>query len=212
MLDEAPLTSFGTWDATLLAPVAEINQQLLIALRSAALDANGARLPRLLTALREDWARLDQAALERLAACPYLLLDAGFSQPSCWERLSGTVMDAPAGSRYLPAADATALLRRALLLGWHLARANRLAARVLFGMSAAAVEWLGSRRLQELESLAERGVALLGPRWEQQPRVWQQLMRAAMRGPALQLRAAQLRGLQLMAASSAGCGGELGSC
>lgn len=208
MLDETPCALSGNWDTGLLAPIAEINQTLLEALRAAATDQRRERLPHLLAALRPEWVRLDQAALERLAACPYLLLDAGLAHATFGARSPVSVMEAPA-SGYLSGAEGVALLRRTLLLGWHLARANRLAARVLLGMSAVAAQRLASSRLQELDALAERAGAALIPRWEQQPRVWHQLLRAARGGQAMQLRAAQLRGLQLLAA---GCGGELGSC
>lgn len=208
MLDETPWTSSVAWDAALLAPIAEINQALLEALRAAAQDSARARLPGLLCALREDWIRLDQAALERAAACPYLLLDAGLAQAGFPERSPAGVMElSPSG--YLCGAEGVALVRRALLLGWHLARTNRLAARVVLGMSGPAAHRLASSRLQELESIAERAAGGVRPRWEQQPRVWQQLLRVARRGPPLQLRAVQLRGLQLLAA---GCGSEPGSC
>lgn len=208
MLDETPSTLSGGWDTGLLAPIAEINQALLEALRTAAQDRSRARLPCLLLALRAEWVRLDQAALERAAACPYLLLDAGFASPSLGERTLPGVMDAPA-SGYLSGAEGVALVRRALLLGWHLARSNRLAARVLLGMSAPQAQRLALSRLQELDALAERAAGGVTPRWERQPRVWQQLLRAARCGPATQLRAAHLRGLQLLAA---GCGSEPGSC
>ncbi len=208
MLDETPSMLSGAWDAALLAPIAEINQALLEALRAAAQDPSRALLPPLLLGLREEWIRLDQAALERAAACPYLLLDTGVAQLTCIEAASAGVMDAPA-SGYLSGAEGVALMRRALLLGWHLARANRLAARVLFGMSAPVAQRLALSRLQDLDALAERSAPGVKPRWEQQPRVWQQLLRAARRGAAMQLRAAHLRGLQLLAG---GCGGEPGSC
>jgi hypothetical protein len=208
MLDEMPSALSGAWDTALLAPIAEINQALLEALRTAALDPSRTRLPRLLLTLRADWARLDQAALERAAACPYLLLDAGLAQSSFGESPLRGVMDAPT-SGYVSGAEGLALVRRTLLLGWHLARANRLAARVLLGMSGSVAQRLAVSRLQELDVLAERAAASVVPRWEHQPRVWQQLLRAACRGPALQLRAAHLRGLQLLAAT---CGGEAGSC
>lgn len=208
MLDEMSSTASGAWDSALLAPIAEINQALLEALRAAARDPSRARLPRLLLALREEWVRLDQAALERAAACPYLLLDAGLGQVPFGERTLLSVMDVPA-SGYLSDADGAALMRRALLLGWHLARANRLAARVLFGMSGPVAQRLALSRLQELDAFAQRAAPGVKPRWEQQPRVWQQLLRAARRGPATQLRAAHLRGLQLLAAA---CGSEPGSC
>ena len=82
--DISPPPVGGGWDSALLAPVAEINQQMLACLRQMALDdAPGA--PRLVTLLRADWRRLDASAQRRLAACPYLLLDAGFAQPQRWE-------------------------------------------------------------------------------------------------------------------------------
>ena len=208
MLDDTPLTLAGAWDAELLAPIAEINQTLLETLRAAACDPSRVHRPRLLSALREEWVCLDQGALERAAACPYLLLDAGLGRSTFGERAAAGVMDAPA-SGYLSGAEGVALLRRTLLLGWHLARANRVAARLLLGVSAMTVQWLAVSRLRELEALAEQRAAAVVPRWEQQPRVWQQLLRAARRGQALQLRAAHLRGLQLLAAN---CGAEPGSC
>src|SRR5580704_1852901 len=154
MDDVPPVALLGAWDAGLLAPITEINQYLLEALRAAAIDAPRPRSPRLLSLLRADWARLDAAALERLAACPYLLIDAGFSQPGRWERLAASVMDAPAPSGYFEGPDGVALLRRTLMLAWHLARSNRLGARVLFGMSADCAERIGRSRLQDLETLA----------------------------------------------------------
>jgi len=208
MLDDNPLTLAGAWNSELLAPIAEINQTLLETLCGAARDPSRVRLPRLLSALRDEWVRLDQGALERAAACPYLLLDAGLGRPLFTERTAAAVMDEPA-SGYLSGAEGVALLRRALLLGWHLSRANRIAARLLLGMSAVTAQRLAACRLRELEALAEQRAAAVVPRWEQQPRVWQQLLRAARRGQALQLRAAHLRGLQLLAA---GCGAEPGSC
>ncbi len=208
MLDETPSMLSGAWDTALLAPIAEINQALLEVLRAAAQDPTRPRVPSLLLALRGDWLRLDQAALERAAACPYLLLDAGLAQPSFGERTPAGVMERPA-SGYLSGAEGVALVRRALLLGWHLTRSNRLAARVLLGMSGTVAQRLAISRLQELDALAERAACGVKPRWEQQPRVWEQLLRAARRGPAQQLRSAHLRGLQLLAAA---CGSEPGSC
>jgi hypothetical protein len=213
MVEELQPALLGGWDPALLAPIAEVNQYLLEALRAAAMASDRPRVPRLLTLLREEWTRLDRVALERLAACPYLLLDAGFSQPGRWERLAGGVMDAPAAaSGYLEGPEAVALLRRALMLGWHLARSNRIGARLVCGMSMAVAERLGSSRLQDLELLAERSAAALAPRWEQQPRVWQQLLRAACLGQSRQLRTAQLRGLQLLAAACVPYAAEAGWC
>src|ERR1700676_4888088 len=88
-LHPAPVS--GAWDNALLGPVAEINEQVLECLRLMAVagtsgaSAPASAGPRLVTLLREDWRRLDAKAQRRLSACPYLLLDAGFSQPPRWD-------------------------------------------------------------------------------------------------------------------------------
>jgi hypothetical protein len=207
----------GTWDEALLGPVADINERLLECLRQAALalreqaaaplsvasvgaDAGG-RTPALLSALAPLWRALDAPAQRRLASCPYLLIDAGFGQPERWERLlPAAVCDAPAGPGYLATPEGVALVRRTLLFAWHLARSNRLGARVLLGMSPTAAERIADSRLQDLDGLAEHGCAWVAPRWAQQPAVWRALLGAAL-GPPARLREVQLRGLQLLAGS-----------
>jgi len=85
------------------------------------------------------------------------------------------------------------------VLAWHLARSNRVTARVIFGMSALTAERIAATRLTDLEGLAELAPGWIVPRWEQQPNVWRQLIAAACRGQPLLLRQVQLRGLQLLA-------------
>ena len=199
-LQPAPVS--GAWDSALLAPVAEINEQMLECLRQMAAEAlpESGAAPRLVTALREDWRRLDAGAQRRLAACPYLLLDAGFAQPQRWDWMGAAgVMDATVRSGYFSGRGAVALVRRTLVLAWHLARSNRVTARVIFGMSALTAERIAATRLTDLEGLAELAPGWIVPRWEQQPNVWRQLIAAACRGQPLLLRQVQLRGLQLLA-------------
>jgi len=213
--DFSPPPVSGGWDSALLAPVAEINQQMLAGLRQMALDPvpddgpSGApsdardqapSAPRLVTLLRADWRRLDAGAQRRVAACPYLLLDAGFAQPQRWERAPCPgVMDASSQRGYFSGRDGVALVRRTLVLAWHLARANRVSGRVILGMSALSAERIATARLADLEALAELGPGWIVPRWEAQPPVWRQLIDAGCRGQPLLLRQAQLRGLQLLA-------------
>jgi hypothetical protein len=162
--------------------------------------ASAAGAPRLVTLLREDWCRLDAKAQRRLSACPYLLLDAGFAQPQRWDWMAcAGVMDETARCGYFAGRSGVALVRRTLLLAWHLARSNRATARVILGMSALSAERIAATRLADLEALAECGPGWIVPRWEQQPNVWRQLIGAACRGQPLLLRQAQLRGLQLLA-------------
>ncbi|HXL97526.1 MAG TPA: hypothetical protein VN925_04065 [Steroidobacteraceae bacterium] len=204
--DFQPAPFSGAWDSALLGPVAEINEQMLECLRMTAVDC-AADAPRLVSLLREDWRRLDAKVQRRLSACPYLLLDAGFAQPQRWDWMaSAGVMDAAPRCGYFTGRDGVALVRRTLLLAWHLARSNRVTARVLLGMSALSAERIAACRLADLEALAELGPGWIVPRWEQQPNVWRQLIAAGCRGQPLLLRQAQLRGLQLLARAGAAGG------
>jgi hypothetical protein len=207
MADEfhpAPLG--GAWDSALLAPVAEINEQLLNCLRLMAHE-EAPLAPRLVTLLREDWRRLNAAALRRLSGCPYLLLDAGFAQPQRWEWIgSAAVMESSARGGYFAGPGGVGLVRRTLVFAWHLARSNRVTARVMLGLSAQSAERIAASRLADLEALAERAPGWIAPRWEQQPNVWRQLLAAGCRAQPQLLRQAQLRGLQLLARASAAQG------
>ncbi|HEY3731642.1 MAG TPA: hypothetical protein VGL28_10345 [Steroidobacteraceae bacterium] len=203
------------WDGAVLAPVSEINEQMLQYLRELALraplDGSADGVPRLIAALREQWCALETDAQQRLAACPCLLLDAGFAQPQRWDRIGSCgVMDVEDRSAYFKDAVGVAVVRRTLVLAWHLARANRVTARVLLGMSTAAAERIAACRLADLEALAQRAPAWITPRWEQQPLVWRQLIEAASRRQTLLLRQAQLRGLQLLARAAGQRGGTHG--
>ena len=201
MADEFhPVALGGAWDGALLGPVAEINEQLLERLRLMA-QQEAPKAPRLVALLREDWRRLNAAALRRLSGCPYLLLDAGFSEPACWERSStgGVVRDGGASGGYFESPDGVSLVRHALVFARYLARSHRLSARVLLAMAPECAERLAARSLRDLEALAGIAPAWIAPRWDGQITVWRQMLQAAVTGQEESLRRAQLRGLQLMA-------------
>jgi len=215
----SPMPLVGRWDSALLSPVAEINQQMLALLSACAGAQQGggasaapARpLPRLVAGLRELWCRLDLQAQRRLALCPYLLLDGGFSAPERWERVSPGglgVMDGSGAGSYFCSHAGVALLRRTFVLAWHLARSNALAARILLGMSPDCVERIAACPLSQLEALAELGPVWVVPRWELQPQVWRQMLQAALADRAAVLRPVQLRGLQLLASDGGQRGGS----
>jgi len=201
------------WAPALSDRLTELNQQLIEQLRGGAVVTGAASgVPHLTAALAEEWRALDSAAERRLAACPYLLLDAGFSQPERWEPPSAVrVMEAPASGGYFQSRGGVALVRRALVFAWHLASCNPALARISLAMSAATAERLARSSLGDLEALAECAPAWIVPRWEQQPRVWRQLLRAARAGDTSGLRQAQLRGLQLLAARVAPLRGPHGA-
>ena len=210
MLDEnqaAPGVA-GNWDGAMLVPVAEINGFMLEILCATA-AVPGETSPRLVTAMRELWCGLDAGAQQRLAQCPYLLLDAGFACRERWERLAleRGVMDGGGSRSYFASPQGVALVRRTLVFAWHLARSNRLTARVVLGLSAECAERIAASTLRDLEALAELAPAWVAPRWEQQPVIWRQMIQAALDGQEVPLRQVQLRGLQLLAAGSERRGG-----
>jgi hypothetical protein len=148
------------WDGTMLEPVAEINAFMLETLRATAAAEEHSSL-RLVSGLRELWRELDAPAQQRLAHCPYLLLDAGFACRERWERPAPErgVMDGGGSHGYFASPRGVALVRRTLVFAWHLARSNRLPARVLLGMSAECAERIAASALRDLEALAELGAA-----------------------------------------------------
>ena len=196
----------GRWDSAVLVPVAEINELMIEILRSAAEESPLAprAQPRLVSGLRELWCALDDAAQQRLARCPYLLLDAGFAAPERWDgiALDSGVMDGAAPRGYFASPAGVALVRRTLVFAWHLARSNRLSARVLLGMTAECAERIAVSAFKDLEALAELCPVWVAPRWEAQPNIWRQMIQAALNGRDAALRQVQLRGLQLLAAGA----------
>jgi len=181
----------GVSDGGLRELIAELNMEVI---RCAVATA---------PALRECWRALDGAARQRLAACPFLLVDAGFARPDIWARLRELAVREAVPVRTLLASRSaltSPLLRRVLLLVWHLARTNRVSARLILGMSAACANVIAGCRLTDLEALAERRPGWIRPRWEQNPEVWRAWLLAAGRESPCNLERLQIWGLQTLAA------------
>ena len=181
----------GSWDAAVLEPMAELNAEVLDVLAGAT------------AGLQWQWRALGEAARLRLARCPFLLVDAGFTRLELWGNLPGMGVHEALPVAALLAqrgALATPLLRRVLLFAWHLARANRLAARIALGMSAPCADIVAACRFSDLESLAERRPAWIRPRWDNRPEIWQAWLAAAAQESPRGLESLQLWGLQMLAA------------
>jgi hypothetical protein len=198
--------SGGTWDAALMGPISELNEQLLESMRTMAIaheaadESGGHGAPRLVQLTQELWQRCDAGAVRRLSVSPYLLLDLGFAQQGQWHSLRPEgVMDQGARDSYFRGAAGIALLRRTLHLAWHVARSNRFMAGVVLGMHPAVAACLAAKGLKELEGLAELAPSWMVPRWERQPLVWRQMIQAACTGQPSALRAVYMRGWQLLA-------------
>jgi hypothetical protein len=191
----------GNWDIGLLEPLAEINERVLEALATGA-AGGGLSCSPLCQAPNIPWRTLSADARQRLASCPYLLIDGGFSRPELWVRpLGGVVRDARPGGRVFAAVLGPGTVRCVLMLAWHLARANRLAGRIALGLSEPCAALIAAGRLRDMEALAETGPWWISPRWESRSEIWRQLLEAAVCQRPGRLRTMQLRGLQLLAAS-----------
>jgi hypothetical protein len=193
----------GQWlaDGTLDA-VTEINLQCLDFL--AAMAAPGAEpCAQAGGGQRPLWWNMPAELRTRLAASPYLLVDAAFDDESRWRCLAPRmVQDLPRqfAAPVFVGEGAADFIRSVLVFGWHLARANRQLARVVLGMSPACGDLVAQLRLQDLDWLARHRPGWVRPRWERQPRIWQHLLAAARVPDNELLTRVSLRGLQLMAA------------
>jgi len=172
-------------------PLAELNAEILEVLAGSH------------SSLQWQWRALGEAARVRLAQCPFLLADAGFSRPRLWSGLAGAgVHEAPPpvhanGQRCLLP---TPLLRRVLLFAWHLARANPTGARIALGMCEACLRMVAASRFADLEALAERRPAWIRVRWDDRPEIWRAWLTAAAQESAAEFERLQLWGLQMLAA------------
>jgi hypothetical protein len=194
----------GGWlDDDVLRPLGEINARCIRLLRAQAESLSSHRGTGLLAPeLRPLWASLDDESCLRLASCPYALVDVGFGDVERWRGVQqGAVHDLArvANSACFDVVVTQALLRQVLMYGWHLARAHRQLARIVFGMTPGVAHSVGTLSLQELERIAERYSHWLRPRWENRTQVWSQLLRGASGSGRAALQQATLHGLQLMA-------------
>lgn len=193
----------GGWlvDGSLDA-VADVNAQCIDFLTAMA-EADIRHCPALFAGQSAFWRNLPPRARQRLASAPWLLVDAGFGDPARWRNLDQRMVhDLPVqyAEPVFVGGGAADFVRRVLVLGWHLARAERQLARVVLGMSLACAERIAQLRLQDLDWLAEHRPGWVRPRWERQPQVWRHLLLAARDPDSPPLTQVSLRGLQLMAA------------
>jgi hypothetical protein len=194
-----------------LGVLAELNEQCLRLLVEEAVTRPPASAHPLLRDLAQLWAKLDAKALQRAAACPYLLMDAGFADPQRWMSAQGhQVLERERGPTvpFFTIPQAGTVMRTVLTYGWHLAQNRQSAARLLLGMSARCADLVRACSLSQVGELAGQHPAWLQPRWPYHLRIWREFLSAAIAGEERPLQQARLRGLQILAADArAGEGG-----
>jgi hypothetical protein len=191
--------------AETLAALAELNEQCLELLSAQArtvVPGAGAPLLREIGPLLRS---LDDDARHRAAACPYLLVDAGFGDQQRWVWVSGfRVRDSGGhGSHaFFSIPGVTTVTRQVLTYAWHLTRSQNAAARMLLGMSAHCSRLIAACTLRQVLELAEMHPEWLQPRWVVRPRMWRELLLSAISGDNRALERARMRGLQVLAAEA----------
>ena len=154
---------FGAMDS-----VTEINAQCLELLCSTA-ASSVQPLPGMLANHLPQWLRLSPAGREQLAASPYLLVDAGFDDDQRWQpsgRRMVRDLRRDLSAPFFVGEQVCDFVRRVLMFGWHLARANRQLARVVLGMTPTCATHVAALQLRDLDWLAQTparlGAAAMG--------------------------------------------------
>jgi hypothetical protein len=189
-----------------LESLAEVNESCLSLLAEQA-AARASQANALLRVVGELWRGLDAAGRRRAAACPYLLVDAGFADLMRWKWGAGPgVGDAgPAPyAAYFTVPAATEVARLVFTYAWHLARSQSAAARLLLAMPAPVAALIGRYTVRQIHTLADAHPEWLTPRWPSRVPVWRELLTAAATGEGSALQQARLHGLTLLAAEARG--------
>jgi hypothetical protein len=186
--------------ATTLDSLTELNESALALLAEQA-AAPGVPGP-LLREVAAAWGGLDAGARRRAAACPYLLLDAGFADRERWRPAAAGESGGRAGAAFFGVPGTVEMTRLTLTFAWHLTRAQSVAARVLLGIPPACVALIAALTLRQIHTLAERHPHWLRPRWPAQREWWRALLAAAASGEPCALERARLHGLTLLAAEA----------
>jgi hypothetical protein len=188
-----------------LDTVTELNE-LGLALLAEQAGVGGSVASALLQPVAELWRGLDGTARQRAAACPYLLLDAGFADPDRWRAPAAPAQVGDQGAVryacYFTVPAAAGVTRLVFIYAWHLARSQAAAARLLLGMPAPSAALISQYTLRQIETLAQNHPEWLRPRWPARVQVWRELLLAAAHGEAVALERARLRGLTLLAAEA----------
>jgi Flagellar transcriptional activator (FlhD) len=184
-----------------LKDIQAVNERCLeILMEAARADPSGA-LP-LVKELGDVLRQMTPVTRERAARRPFLLVDMELGNGELWRCLKShprrsVRLAGPRGA--FPRPQAVRLARAVLTMAWSSVRADRHAARVFLGMSAAVADVLMTLSLTEIDRIAVRQFRLVRPRWEDRADVWRKILEASQTPDIRRARDVNLRGLQLIA-------------
>ena len=182
----------------------ELNEQCLELFAEQA-EVRAAQTNLLLRQIGELWRTLDAGARHRAAACPYLLVDAGFADPHRWHAAAAHHVgdrDLFSYVGFFTVGRAPGVARLVFTYAWYLARTHNADARVILGMPAHCTHAISACTLRQIHDLADRHPEWLKPRWPARVKVWRALLLAAASGEGVALERARLHGLRLLAADA----------
>jgi hypothetical protein len=190
------------WPCTeTLKTLAELNEQCLELLaEQAVLRLSNA--PPMFRDLIDLWSELDVVSRRRAAACPFLLIDAGFADPYRWR----WVGDDCVGDReplsytaFFSGNSAIKVARQVFANAWYIVRTELTGAPLFLGMPPHCADLLKACTMRQVTELANQHAGWLRPRWAGRTRVWRELLAAALSSDGVALETARLHGVQLLA-------------
>ena len=155
------------------------------------------------TAYRDLWVRLDEAARRRAARYPFLLLDLRFQSVKWWRELkSASSTDAKSAPPHesFPREAARELCVEVLTLAWHTARSDPRTAALVLGVPPDVAGIIASLGPRDVQRIALQQSHELRPRWNTNSSFWEQLLLTAITGNEASLSDFHLQGLQLLGA------------
>lgn len=183
---------------SMLRAVQHVNAQLLRVLMDIA-ELPRADFPPSIIALGRALKQVEPAARDRLAHCPFFLVDAGFHDAARW-RAAREALEHPAAEGASEAGDhgkRIRLARSTLLTAWDIIRVNPEAADLILGASTECSRVISACTFPELQEMAERHFEWVRPRWETRLENWYRLISVAQSPPG-SLASVGLRGLFLL--------------
>ncbi len=188
--------------AETLKTLAELNEQCLELLTEQALQRTSPAPP-MFREIADLWSQLDGGARRRAAACPYLLIDAGFADPYRWRWLGGDRIgdrEPAAYASFFTALGATKVAHQVFTNSWYIVRTQPLGAPLFLGMPAHCASLLRACTMRQVTELANQHAGWLRPRWAGRVKMWRDLLVAAISGDGVRLEMSRMHGLQLLAA------------
>ncbi len=158
-----------------------------------------------LSRIAHRWLQLTAAGRLRAANHPYLLFDAGFSDPQRWQNLDSRQVNDGSPAAYgalFTVARGVVASEMVFVFAWSLARRHPVQARLALGLHPLCAERITAESVLGAHQLGHRLWRWLRPRWLETPDFWDELLQAAAEGGSAQLRV-RMQGMRLLAAQTA---------